>query len=233
VALLSTRRSNVVVMGHEGGRRNLIRFLRASGAAELAERVVVVPFTIGASFLECQVPARKQDRIVAIGRWNDPQKHARLLARSLEAVLQRRPQTEVEIMGGGGEEYFAALAARWDRLRYSGARRQVEVADSLAASRSIVFSSRWEGCPHAAIEALSLGATVVGTPLPSLASWAQDGRFGRVAAHHTPGSLSGAIEHELSAWDRGERDADAISRHWRDLVRPERVCRELLGSIDL
>jgi hypothetical protein len=105
------------------------------------------------------------------------------------------------------------------------------VAETLSRARSILFSSRWEGCPHSAMEALVLGATVIGTPIPSLVSWTEDERFGRVASRARPRALARAMLEEMAAWDVGARDARAIAAHWRPRLDPAEVCRRLLEPL--
>lgn len=230
--LESTRSSDVLVLGSSEGRRHFRRFLEQQGEGRLDERVTVVPFNIGASFLSCPLPEAKDDRIVAIGRWQDPQKDAGLLASAGEILFSERPETELVIFGSGGEPWFSELAERQPRLDYRGVADQVEVARALATCRSIVFSSRWEGSPHAANEALATGATLVGTPIPSLVSWSRGGRFGRVAAKATPRLLADAMLAEMEEWDSGRRDHLAIAAEWRERLAPENVCRELLDALE-
>lgn len=229
--LASTRRSDTLVLGSSEGRRNFRRFLEYHGEESLFERVTVVPFAIGASFLACPLPPAKADRIVAIGRWGDPQKHAGLLVAALERFFAERPGTEVVILGAGGEPWFDPLAQRYRQVDYRGVREQAEVARTLATCRSIVFSSRWEGSPHAANEALATGATLIGTPIPSLVSWSQGGRFGRIAARASAGALARAMLDEMADWDAGRRDHQAIAEAWRRRLQPATICRQLLDSL--
>lgn len=230
-AIRSTRASDVVAFGHGEGVRLFRSFLAYHGEEALAGRLVEVPFTIGASFLSCPVPAIKDDRVVAVGRWDDPQKNAPLLARALERFFAERAGTEAVIFGGGGEGVFAPLAARHPRLDYRGVARQEVVAEALSRARALVFSSRWEGCPHAGLEALCLGATLVATPIPSVRSWTEDGRFGRVARRPRARELARALVDEMASWDAGERDPGTVAAQWRSRVAPEEVCRRLLAGL--
>lgn len=224
----STRESDVVALGHSEGVANFRRFLASMGAAELGEKLRVVPFTIGASFLTCPLPEQKDDLIVAIGRWDDPQKNAPLLAATLRRFFALRPKTRIEIFGIGGDPHFAALAAEEPRLVHHGPQRQEVVAETLSRARSIVFSSRWEGCPHAAIEMLALGGTLVGTSIPSLQSWIEGGTYG-ICAKAESQALAAALAREMRIWDDRGRDARAISQTWRARVSPEAVCAALLA----
>ena len=227
----STRNSDAVILGNALAKERFRKYLSRQGERALDQRVFVVPFTIGESLLSCPVPEVKDNRIVAIGRWDDPQKHAALLAAALERFLSGGTATEVTICGRGGERWFAPLAQRFAGLRYVGVQHQAAVARQLSAARAIVFSSRWEGSPHAGLEALALGATLVGTSIPSLESWTHGGLFGTVAPSRRPRALARALEEEMRAWDEGRRDPTEISRHWRSRLAPEAVCGQMLAAL--
>lgn len=210
--LESVRCSDVVTFCYRGAVELFRRLLAHYGEEGLLERVRIVPFTIGASYLVCPVPETKDERLVAMGRWTDPQKNAPLLAATLARFLERRPKAEVVVLGGGGEPFFRHLGERYPTFHYRGEARQEEVARHLASSRILLGTSRWESGPMAATEALALGATVVGNPIPSYTSYTDEGRFGRVSRRTSPRSLARALEDEMAAWDRGERDGRAIPR---------------------
>jgi glycosyltransferase involved in cell wall biosynthesis len=229
--LQSTRFSDVLVFGHREGKRHFVEFLKRLRAEELSSRLAVVPFTIGQAYFDCAVPAEKDDFVVAVGRWGDPQKNAPGLAAALSAYLKRRPHTEVELFGVGGERFFSDLVERYPAVSYSGAVGPDVLAQALARARSIVFASRWEGCPHAGLEALAMGATVVGTPMPALISWCDGERFGCVSGGRRSGSLARALEREMRTWDDGSRDCRAIAAAWRDRLEPKEVCRQLLAAM--
>ncbi len=230
-ALASTRCADAVIFGHERAKQSFARFLARYGEPALDRRVAVVPFTIGASFLGTEVPATRNDRIVAIGRWDDPQKDAGLLAAAITRFLAAGADTEVRILGHGGEPWFRPLERRFQAVRYLGVQPQESVARILGGSRAIVFSSRWEGSPHAALEALAMGATLVGPSIPSLASWSAGGRFGTVSGSRRTGALARALAAELAAWEAGQRSPGQTADHWRRILAPQGVCRSLLEAL--
>ena len=232
--LRSARFSDVLILGNAESRDHFRRFLRKAGAADRAERVHVAPLAINRVF--CDFPDLERERrgLVAIGRWDDPQKNAPLLARALHRYLERAGDDRVQpvrIFGPGGEEHFRDVCARFPNVVHHGPRHPPVLAEALAESRSIVFSSRWEGSPHAGCEALSMGATIVGTPIPSLRSWSEDGAYGRVASGHRAGPLARAIAAEQDAWRRGERNPASIAAVWRERSSGLGVCKAMLAAL--
>ncbi len=234
--LCSTALSDVLILGCEEARTHFRRFLRSAGAADLEGRVHVSPLAIHRLFVESDDLARERRGMVAVGRWDDPQKNASLLARALRRYLERAPGEEdgdpVRIFGAGGEAHFADLCRGFPNVEYCGPQFPEVLVDALAGSRCIVFSSRWEGAPHAGCEALSMGATIVGTPIPSLRSWSEGGAWGRVASAHRAGPLAAAITAENAAWRRGERDPLAIAAVWRQRSSGVNVCRTMLEALN-
>lgn len=231
----SAQASDVTVLGCEEARSHFRRFLRAAGANGLEDRVRVSPLAIHRIYCESADLGRERRGMVAIGRWDDPQKNAPLMVRALSRYLGRARGEErgdpVRIFGPGGEDRFGALGRRFPNVVYEGPRYPEVLADALAGSRFILFSSRWEGAPHAGCEALSMGATVVGTPIPSLRSWAEGGAYGRVASAHRAGPLAAAIAEEQAAWRRGERDPASIAAVWRRRSSGRGVCQTMLEAL--
>ena len=228
--LASARASSRIAFGSAEAIQCWRRFLRQQGAEELGTRAFVAPFPVPDSFCQGVIP-QKEDRVVAIGRWSDPQKDANLLADVLVRFLTRNRATRVELFGADGEAVFGKLAARFPRLELRGVQEPPVVREALAASRVLLFASRWETGPHAAGEALAAGATLVSPPMPNFAGMIENGRYGALARDRTPGALADALAAELANWDRGERDAQGIAATWRARLNPRTFCTTLLESV--
>jgi glycosyltransferase involved in cell wall biosynthesis len=228
-AVASVRLSNSVAFAGAPAIAAFHRFLASQGATELAGRAFAAPFPVPASFREGTLPP-KEDLVVAVGRWDDPQKDAPLLASALEALLRSRPSTRVVIAGGAAAASFGALAAREPRLELAGVLEPPALRETVARARVLALASRWETGPHAAFEALALGATIVSTPLPTVEGAVDGDRFGALAHRAEAGELARALAGELDRWDSGERDAAAIAEHWRERLSPVAYCRSLLAA---
>jgi glycosyltransferase involved in cell wall biosynthesis len=229
----SSRQSDAIVLGTDVSAQRFKRFLAARNAGDLDGRVVVVPFTVGASFFSCPIQESRDDCVVAMGRWDDPQKDVELLIRTVSRFAALRPSTRVVIMGSGAEACLQSLSTRIPQVAWAGPSTQETVAQHLASSRVLFFSSRWEGCPHSAIEAMVLGSTLVGPPIPALESWCGDQEFGTLSSSRRPSALAKALASECERWDNGRRDPREISSHWRSKCAPEVVCADLLAAAGL
>lgn len=229
--LASTRHSDVVLFHSQPAADCFRRFLRFHRQEALGDRLRNAPFAVPAPFSDYPLPERKDDLVVAIGRWSDPQKDARLLAQTFERVAIHRPQTHIEIFGKDSEVPFGHLQRRFQQVSLRGPQPLEFVQETLSRARSVIFTSRWETGPHVATEALSLGATLVGAPIPNLIGLSANGRFGNVAADRHPSSVAKALLDEMQAWDDGRRRSHDMAAHWRPQLTPAGVCRQYLDAL--
>jgi glycosyltransferase involved in cell wall biosynthesis len=224
--------ADVIVVETEEAAANVTYFLRRRGRMDLSLRLRVVPHLVANPFIESEVPARREEVVTCVGRWEDAQKNAPLLAETIELHLSRNPGTVFQIIGpDSGCEHFDGLIARRRQVRFLGRRKPSEVLASLAASRVLLSASRWEGAPVVANEALALGTTVVGTPISAFIDIAKRQRCGTVAARHTARALAAALAEELAHWREGRRDPIAISMRWRPRLAPRAVIGELASLL--
>jgi glycosyltransferase involved in cell wall biosynthesis len=230
--LESTRHSDVVLFASRYCKEAFRRFLDSCGQSVLDEKVKVMPlYPVPERFCTLPLPAEKANRVVAVGRWDDPQKDAGLLAAAIKLFLRGPSRTEFVLVGRNGEPWFADLSRRFSQVQYVGVQSHEQLAQLLATSRSVLFSSRWEGFPHTVNEALALGCTVLGTPIPSLQGVCEAGYYGRVSRGRRPADLAEMIREEMRAWDAGEREPQRIAAVWREQLRPALVCERLLREV--
>jgi glycosyltransferase involved in cell wall biosynthesis len=107
--------------------------------------------------------------LLTIGR-QEPAKDHLTLVRAFAEVLTDTPEALLVMVGGEGNASPAIrslideLGLR-DRVRQLGVR--ADIGDLLVAADVFVLSSRWEGLPGAAIEALALGTPIVACDIPA------------------------------------------------------------------
>jgi glycosyltransferase involved in cell wall biosynthesis len=231
---LSLRNSDSIILHSEAAVANLRRFSDRFPEDGSERKFHVVPYPVKDMFCELDPTARlREDRILAVGRWDDPQKDTPLLVRTLERFAKQRGKTRVAIIGRGGDSFFAPLTAQCPQIQYLGTRTHTELRDLYLSSRAILFTSRWETGPVAAGEALASGCTLIGAPLMNFLSYHLVGPFGRCSPDRSAVRLAEAIDAEMQAWDRGERLPNEIAGYWRARLNATTVCRQLLETIDI
>lgn len=228
----NTAASDVLTLADRGAVDEFRRVLVSLGSPELAERVGWLPYPVPESFCCGDVNSERPRRVIAIGRWDSTQKNPGLLAATIQRLSWAGDRTEIIIVGRGAEERFAGVARRRSQVQVLGIQPRERIRELMGSCRAVLVPSRWEGAPIVANEMLTLGGTVVGTPIPSLQSLTADGQFGRVSRTHSSGALAKEIMAEMDTWDVGKRVPREISDHWRGLVSPTVVARRVVEFID-
>lgn len=195
-------------------------------------RFVPIPvnfhFTYDSSISKC-------DEVIAVGRWDSLQKRAPLLMSCVSHALERRATITYRIFGKITPEL-----EKWQQSLPQNQRDQVilegmvansELAQAYQRARIMLVSAAFEGCHNSSAEALCCGASVVACRSPFLGAleWHASKSSGRLARRATGPGLAEALLDELAAWDRGERDPEAISRAWTTEMLPDRVAEKIVA----
>jgi len=229
----NTAAADVLSLAGQGAVEEFRCTISRIGSPELRERIAWVPYPVPEMFCLGAVKPNRADRVIAVGRWDSPQKNPGLLDATIRRLHATGEQTEILIVGRAAEKRFAHLARRNPRVQVLGIQPRERVGELMAECRAVLIPSRWESGPIVANEMLALGGTVVGTPILNLRALTVDGQFGRVSRSHAAGALANAVREEMAAWDRGERDPMAIAAHWRELVSPAAVAGRMLNLLGL
>lgn len=124
---------------------------------------------------ECQTPYD----IVYIGRLTYQKNPQRLLA-VLEEVIRQQPMVKAAIIGGGDleEEVQQIIAEKklQDNVHYLGF--MGNPYGILKNAKIMLMTSRWEGTPMCALEAMALGVSIISTPTDGLCELVAHGKTG-------------------------------------------------------
>src|SRR5262249_4127860 len=141
--------ADVVAMGSEHAWTDLVPFFGHHQRAGLTAKLAVIPSPVDDCYLVGEVARERPPRIMAVGRWDDPQKDAPLLAASVRRVLAARPEIEFVLVGPGGESAFGPVARRYPQVQILGPQPPAAIAALLGGSRSLGMSSPWDESPLA------------------------------------------------------------------------------------
>lgn len=126
-----------------------------------------------------QAAIRSQYDIVYIGRMTYPKNPQRLLE-VLNAVIKERPETRCALIGTGDLEDVIKkniLKERLDEnIDFLGF--QSNPYGILENAKMMIMTSRWEGTPMCALEAMALGIPIVSTPTDGLRELVEQGCTG-------------------------------------------------------
>jgi hypothetical protein len=215
--------------------RHYRRLCRLYGGKALVARVTVIPHAVEPHFGYSGLEKRRQ--IACVGRWDDEvQKRPRLLMSTLESLLDADSLLEVVIAGrttSDLETWRSGLPPdQRGRLRLSGNINRADLARLLEESVVFYSSSAFESFGIAAGEALCAGCSVVAERSLSLAAfeWFVSANSGTLAENGEVIAHVRAIQVELDAWAKGERNPIAISRHWQERLHAPRVAEKILAK---
>lgn len=213
-------------------KRHLEQHLAFYGRLELASKITVLPPPLAEEFLTAPIGLARREKIVAIGRWDDPVKDAPLLEKTLAVYLQKRLETHVILIGAEGEKVFRPLSEYYPKVVITGVRPRSEIINELTDTRILLMTSQGESFHFASHEAMCLGATVVGPggviPLPDIC---REGPFGTEAAGRQPNQMAAALEAEMLAWECGQREPQAIAGFWRSRLSGTQIIRQIVERI--
>jgi glycosyltransferase involved in cell wall biosynthesis len=137
----------------------------------------------------------EKDVVLAIiGRLHKQKGHL-LLLEALPFILPEAPRTRVLFCGAGREETPLRREVKnrglAEHVRFLGL---IENASQILPHIDIlVLPSRWEGMPHAVLEAMAAGRPVVASGIPGIAELVEDGKTGLLFRSGDPRSLAAAL----------------------------------------
>ena len=232
------RQGDIIAALHPEAAENFRKLCQIYGGKSLAERVAVIPHAISPSLAYEEGSPPKQNRMIAIGRWDDViQKRPTLLTEVIGRLLFGNPSVVIDIVGNLTDQinlWHASLppdAAR--RVHLHGKLPHEEIRRLLLAARVLYCPSAYESFHIAAAEALCCGCSVVAADLPAMASfrWFVSRSSGTLAATDDAGGHLDALGREFALWDNGSRDPLAISQTWVASLHADKVAERIIKVI--
>ena len=197
----------------------------------LASRLTVIPNGADLGLPTTDEVVVDHDLIASVGRLEKYKGHHRAI-RALPALMVRRPNIRLRIVGGG--QYESALrreAIRWnvaDRVEIGpiDAADRHALAELLASAGVVVLLSDYEAHAIAALEALSVGRPVIAVDATGLHDLVAAGLVRGVSPRAGAQDIADAIDAEidratqrperLPTWDQA---ADRLTTVYRDAAR--------------
>ncbi len=207
----------------------LRQFFQRCGRADLARKIVVIPFSVRECFSEPGIQEAKEPVVLLAGRLSSLQKGPLETTEALRqlASTANAPQIEMHVRGEAPE--FDALAKEHANISVHHDTPFHVFAERLRTVQVVFSRSRWETTPVLGLEALCSGCTLVAPrELPGYASLIGQGQYGQTYRRNdTPGAVE-AILRELSLWRAGARCPQDIVEHWRARCSLDEVIGKIL-----
>ena len=117
--------------------------------------------------------------LIFLGRLTDVKNPERLI-HVMEQLVQKRPETQMAIVGTGHLEEMLLETVKKKKLEnnISFLGFQSNPLRMLHDSKMMIMTSRFEGTPMCALEAMALGVPIVSTPTDGLCELVEEGKTG-------------------------------------------------------
>lgn len=225
--------ADALVLESPQAKANLAYILVYWGRPDLTGKIHFIPNPVADDIARAPIPARKKRKIVAVGRWHDVAKNTGTLARVLCSFARAMPDYEAAVIGPGEETVrrYMAEACRGDpapSISVLGRVPRGELVRHLGEARILFMPSNWESFGIAAAEAVSMGCSIVGTPIESLMYLTRGGFSGTLAPDFSEKALLAALLTDVQRWEAGEYDPGEIASFWRSRLNRRTVARSYL-----
>ncbi len=210
--------------------RILREFLARRGRANLAKKIVVIPFAVRRSFTEGPVKVDRQDLIIAAGRLGAQQKDPFLLEEALRRYLETPDPMPVELHIRGDAPNLERFAEGNKKLQLFKNTPPKVLCGRLANAQVLLSTSRFESTPVQGLEALCQGCTLVASDrVPGYKSLIADGAFGETFSGGSAVDCVRALQQEIDRRRKGLRDSEKIAAEWRGRCSLQTVSARLLS----
>jgi len=118
-----------------------------------------------------------------------------------------------------------------ERFHFEGRRPRSELGQRISGATACCFPSLWENFPNACLEAMALGAAVVGSNAGGMAEQIEDGTSGLLFEAGDEASLADALRRVLTDAQLRERLRSAAPARVAELCRPPAVVAQMEEAI--
>lgn len=148
--------------------------------------------------------------LVFLGRFDEPRKGIDVLMRALPRIVERYPDVQVLVVGGGNEHALARRAGELaGHLRFLGMVDDETKARALRSADVYVAPNLGgESFGIVLVEAMAAGAAVVASDLVAFSRVLDDGRAGRLVETGSAKALAAAV---IELFDDGKARGDLIA----------------------
>lgn len=215
----------------------LKRLVRTLLGETAASKIVTAPLPVNAHF-RYKSEIDKEDLVVAVGRWDSPQKRVKLLMATISLALRSNENTRFMIFGAPTpalETWHKELSPlHHERVTLAGVVSNTELAAAYQSARVMLVSAAYEGCHNASAEAICCGCSVVAVRSPFMAAldWHASKNSGKLSPSATPPALASTLQAELAEWNRGDRNPEVFGPAWSEVFHPDKVAKRILNLFD-
>jgi glycosyltransferase involved in cell wall biosynthesis len=159
-----------------------------------SDKIAVVANGLDFRTFRPRAAASRPRRVIVVANLRPEKGHDVLIDAAAE-TLQRVPDAEFEVVGGGPElgTLVARAEARQVRRAFTFLGHRDDVAERLAAADIFVLPSRSEAFPNAVLEAMAAGLPIVASAVGGIGELIDEDRTGLLVAPGDPHTLASRL----------------------------------------
>lgn len=161
--------------------------------------------------------AKKENRILCVGRWDDKQKNAKGL---IKIMNQLSTNWKVSIIGTDAKKIHSKIKSPNLNLTSTEQLPHSELIKAMSSSKIIFVPSLWESFCLVAAEGLCQGCSIAAGPMAPLIHLASK-NSGSIAKNFSATALSETLLTEISKWENNHYDQTIIASEWRAILDPK------------
>lgn len=209
------------------------RWIRALGFP--TPRMQCIPHPVDLDDVVVDPAVERQNRVIAVGRWQDKVKNLPLVLKVLADFLALHPDWSALLVGRLPQDFERRLSpippAIRARLQALGPIPHDQLSRCYQSSKIYLLGSWYESFNIAAAEALCCGCSMVGpADIAAVPYFVAGSAAGTVACRRTHLHLLDALCAEAQAWNAGWRDTRQIASFWRQRVGSKSVAAQYLKA---
>ncbi|MFA6999688.1 MAG: glycosyltransferase [Candidatus Paceibacterota bacterium] len=198
----------------------------------LKEKLCVILDPVPPDIINAQLSI-KTDIIISVGRWEDePCKNTTAMLKAMARFLSINKEYRYFIVGSGEDKILSFIKNLPEnvqsRIIVKGLVKHQELSNLLSQSKIFFAPSNLESFNIAAAEALCMGCSVVGTPLPNFKYLTADGFSGLVTKGFRITSFVDALVEDSKKWENNQYNQEEIANFWRERLNRKKIAEEIL-----
>ncbi len=155
-------------------------------------QVITLPFSMPDRIW---IDQKKEWDIIAVGDFAIEKDYPWMM-RVLAKLKKEYPNFTIALLGNGHEEkleYFLDQSELRNNFVFPGHLHHKDLDEAYARSRMLLMTSRWEGLPMVAVEAMTFGLPIIATTVGDIPWLVRDGVEGKLVPHGQTEKMVGAL----------------------------------------
>jgi glycosyltransferase involved in cell wall biosynthesis len=218
--------TDFITVASFGGLNNFKKTLLKMKRLDLVNKLFYLPNPTSPAFFNKEING-KNHKIISVADWENSitsiWKNKTMLINVIDKYSVKYPKYKFFIVGRGAVKLFKPKFYNKSNVVIVDQIVNEDLPDFMADAKILLITSRREGAPIIVNEALSMGCTIVSTPLPGVNIELENLNWGTIANSFSLKSFLDALDNEIKKWETGKVDYLLGAAKWRDIFSTKSI----------